>query len=82
QVVSFPEFFSWVSTQTMLIKFNQHKNRLNHQKLENCEPERKAADFRLSTRPFLSLVEKKWLAFQLLLAVKQCHEKDICHGKV
>jgi phosphoinositide-3-kinase regulatory subunit 4 len=37
---------------------------------------------RLSTRPFLSLVEKKWLAFQLLLAVKQCHEKDICHGKL
>ncbi|CAA0396905.1 unnamed protein product [Arabidopsis thaliana] len=37
---------------------------------------------RLSTRPFLSLVEKKWLAFQLLLAVKQCHEKDICHGDI
>lgn len=63
---------------------------------------------RLSTRPFLSLVEKKWLAFQvcvrvcalcslsgwlsilitifillvlqLLLALKQCHEKGICHG--
>ncbi|CAG7868271.1 unnamed protein product, partial [Brassica rapa] len=61
---------------------DQHKNRLNHQKLENCEPERKAADFRLSTRPFLSLVEKKWLAFQLLLAVKQCHEKGICHGDI
>nr|VDC75467.1 unnamed protein product [Brassica rapa] len=25
----------------------KHKNRLNHQKLENCEPERKAADFRV-----------------------------------
>ncbi|XP_010438306.1 PREDICTED: phosphoinositide 3-kinase regulatory subunit 4-like [Camelina sativa] len=37
---------------------------------------------RLSTRPFLNLVEKKWLAFQLLLAVKQCHEKDICHGDI
>ncbi|CAN8230088.1 unnamed protein product [Cochlearia groenlandica] len=37
---------------------------------------------RLSTRPFLSLVEKKWLAFQLLLAVKQCHEKGICHGDI
>ncbi|CAF2081899.1 unnamed protein product [Brassica napus] len=63
-------------------RVDQHKNRLNHQKLENCEPERKAADFRLSTRPFLSLVEKKWLAFQLLLAVKQCHEKGICHGDI
>uniref|UniRef100_A0A2P2JZ25 non-specific serine/threonine protein kinase n=1 Tax=Rhizophora mucronata TaxID=61149 RepID=A0A2P2JZ25_RHIMU len=37
---------------------------------------------RLSTRPFLSLVEKKWLAFQLLIAVKQCHEKGICHGDI
>ncbi|KAL5572531.1 hypothetical protein UlMin_022128 [Ulmus minor] len=37
---------------------------------------------RLSTRPFLSLVEKKWLAFQLLLAVKQCHNKGICHGDI
>ncbi|KAI4380720.1 hypothetical protein MLD38_006881 [Melastoma candidum] len=37
---------------------------------------------RLSTRPFLSIVEKKWLAFQLLLAVKQCHEKGICHGDI
>ncbi|PON62468.1 Regulatory associated protein of TOR [Parasponia andersonii] len=37
---------------------------------------------RLSTRPFLSLVEKKWLAFQLLVAVKQCHEKGVCHGDI
>ncbi|KAJ1390293.1 WD40/YVTN repeat-like-containing domain superfamily [Sesbania bispinosa] len=37
---------------------------------------------RLSTRPFLSFVEKKWLAFQLLLAVKQSHEKGVCHGDI
>ncbi|XP_044471517.1 serine/threonine-protein kinase VPS15-like [Mangifera indica] len=37
---------------------------------------------RLSTRPFLTHVEKKWLAFQLLIAVKQCHEKGICHGDI
>ncbi|GAB4852674.1 Serine/threonine-protein kinase [Ancistrocladus abbreviatus] len=37
---------------------------------------------RLSTRPFLSLVEKKWLAFQLLDAVKQSHENGICHGDI
>ncbi|XP_059431883.1 serine/threonine-protein kinase VPS15 isoform X2 [Corylus avellana] len=37
---------------------------------------------RLSTRPFLSPVEKKWLAFQLLLAVKQSHEKGVCHGDI
>ncbi|KAA8534941.1 hypothetical protein F0562_029843 [Nyssa sinensis] len=37
---------------------------------------------RLSTRPFLSLVEKKWLAFQLLYAVNQSHEKGVCHGDI
>ncbi|KAL0426962.1 UNVERIFIED_CONTAM: Serine/threonine-protein kinase VPS15 [Sesamum latifolium] len=37
---------------------------------------------RLSTRPFLSLVEKKWLAFQLLYAVKQSHEHGVCHGDI
>ncbi|KAL6974474.1 Serine/threonine-protein kinase [Sarracenia purpurea var. burkii] len=37
---------------------------------------------RLSTRPFLSIVEKKWLAFQLLFAVKQSHEHGVCHGDI
>ncbi|CAA0838617.1 protein kinase family protein / WD-40 repeat family protein [Striga hermonthica] len=37
---------------------------------------------RLSTRPFLGLVEKKWLAFQLLYSVKQSHEHGICHGDI
>ncbi|KAH0678658.1 hypothetical protein KY284_019743 [Solanum tuberosum] len=37
---------------------------------------------RLSTRPFLCLVEKKWLAFQLLYAVKQSHEHGVCHGDI
>ncbi|KAL8102489.1 hypothetical protein AgCh_027112 [Apium graveolens] len=37
---------------------------------------------RLSTRPFLSLVEKKWLAYQLLYAVKQSHENGVCHGDI
>ncbi|OVA06257.1 HEAT [Macleaya cordata] len=37
---------------------------------------------RLSTRPFLSVVEKKWLAFQLLYAVKQSHENGVCHGDI
>ncbi|EFJ32769.1 hypothetical protein SELMODRAFT_230900 [Selaginella moellendorffii] len=30
---------------------------------------------RLSTRPFLSTIQKKWLAFQLLHAVKQSHDR-------
>nr|ANG08856.1 VPS15 [Nicotiana benthamiana] len=37
---------------------------------------------RLSTRPFLCVVEKKWLAFQLLYAVKQSHEHGVCHGDI
>ncbi|GJS64958.1 armadillo-like helical domain-containing protein [Tanacetum coccineum] len=37
---------------------------------------------RLSTWPFLSLIEKKRLAFQLLYAVKHCHDNGICHGDI
>ncbi|KAG9441768.1 hypothetical protein H6P81_017622 [Aristolochia fimbriata] len=37
---------------------------------------------RLSTRPFLSPIEKKWLAFQLLYAVKQSHDNGVCHGDI
>ncbi|KAF0931099.1 hypothetical protein E2562_002461 [Oryza meyeriana var. granulata] len=37
---------------------------------------------RLSTRPFLSKIEKKWLAFQLIHAVEQSHSKGICHGDI
>ncbi|KAK5998256.1 Putative serine/threonine-protein kinase VPS15 [Cladobotryum mycophilum] len=35
---------------------------------------------RLSTRPFLEDIEKKWLAFQLLCALRDCHARDIYHG--
>ncbi|CAM0943441.1 unnamed protein product [Alopecurus aequalis] len=37
---------------------------------------------RLSTRPFLSQIEKKWLAFQLIHAVEQSHSKGFCHGDI
>jgi phosphoinositide-3-kinase regulatory subunit 4 len=37
---------------------------------------------RLSTRPFLEDIEKKWLAFQLLSALKDCHSRDIFHGDI
>ncbi|KAH7327960.1 hypothetical protein B0I35DRAFT_366464 [Stachybotrys elegans] len=37
---------------------------------------------RLSTRPFLEDIEKKWLAFQLLCALKDCHAQDIYHGDI
>lgn len=36
----------------------------------------------MSTRPFLEDIEKKWLAFQLLCALRDCHAKDIYHGDI
>ncbi len=35
---------------------------------------------RLSTRPFLTRIEKYWIIFQLLKALSQCHSAGICHG--
>ncbi|KAI0478925.1 hypothetical protein GGR56DRAFT_664896 [Xylariaceae sp. FL0804] len=37
---------------------------------------------RMSTRPFLEDIEKKWLAFQLLCALRDCHARDIYHGDI
>ncbi|KAI0213060.1 Phosphoinositide 3-kinase regulatory subunit 4 [Lamellibrachia satsuma] len=37
---------------------------------------------RISTRPFLNSIEKKWLAFQLLCAINQCHKLQVCHGDI
>jgi len=37
---------------------------------------------RMSTRPFLEDIEKKWLAFQLLCAVRDCHARNIHHGDI
>ncbi|XP_048750935.2 phosphoinositide 3-kinase regulatory subunit 4-like isoform X2 [Ostrea edulis] len=37
---------------------------------------------RISTRPFLNKIEKKWLAFQLLCALNQCHKIKVCHGDI
>jgi phosphoinositide-3-kinase regulatory subunit 4 len=37
---------------------------------------------RLSTRPFLEEIEKKWLAYQLLCAVRDCHARNIYHGDI
>lgn len=30
-----------------------------------------------STRPFLSVMEKRWIAFQLLKALEECHAKKV-----
>ncbi|KAF1839378.1 ARM repeat-containing protein [Decorospora gaudefroyi] len=37
---------------------------------------------RLSTRPFLEEIEKKWLSFQLLCAVRDCHARNVFHGDI
>ncbi|KAF2838893.1 phosphoinositide 3-kinase regulatory subunit 4 [Patellaria atrata CBS 101060] len=37
---------------------------------------------RISTRPFLEDIEKKWLSFQLLCAVRDCHDRNIFHGDI
>lgn len=37
---------------------------------------------RVSTRPFLTSLEKKWITFQVLCALHQCHKQRICHGDI
>uniref|UniRef100_A0AC35UBB7 Non-specific serine/threonine protein kinase n=1 Tax=Rhabditophanes sp. KR3021 TaxID=114890 RepID=A0AC35UBB7_9BILA len=37
---------------------------------------------RLSMRPFLMEVEKKWIAYQLLKALKQMKDAGVCHGDI
>ncbi|KAL4907158.1 hypothetical protein BDW74DRAFT_148682 [Aspergillus multicolor] len=37
---------------------------------------------RMSTRPFPEDIEKKWIAFQLLCALRDCHAVDIFHGDI
>uniref|UniRef100_A0A4W3GSE5 Phosphoinositide 3-kinase regulatory subunit 4 n=1 Tax=Callorhinchus milii TaxID=7868 RepID=A0A4W3GSE5_CALMI len=37
---------------------------------------------RISTRPFLNNVEKKWIAFQILNAVDQAHRVGVRHGDI
>ncbi|KAH9942062.1 hypothetical protein B0H21DRAFT_529305 [Amylocystis lapponica] len=37
---------------------------------------------RISTRPFLSMVEKRWIAFQLLNALRDARNRKISHGDI
>ncbi|KAK5947589.1 Serine/threonine-protein kinase [Knufia obscura] len=37
---------------------------------------------RLSTRPFLEDIEKRWLSYQLLCAVRDCHARNLYHGDI
>lgn len=35
-----------------------------------------------STRPFLTVIEKKWIAYQLLRAVSDSHSRGVYHGDI
>ncbi|KAL1939405.1 hypothetical protein VTO73DRAFT_9961 [Trametes versicolor] len=37
---------------------------------------------RISTRPFLSAVEKKWIAFQILNALRDARNRKVSHGDI
>ncbi|KAG9029158.1 Serine/threonine-protein kinase [Tulasnella sp. JGI-2019a] len=37
---------------------------------------------RISTRPFLSIIEKKWIAFQILTGLQAARERKISHGDI
>lgn len=37
---------------------------------------------RVSIRPFLEDIEKKWIAFQLICAVRDCHSRGVFHGDI
>lgn len=37
---------------------------------------------RLSTRPFLTSIEKRWIAYQLLRCVQSLHKRNIFHGDI
>ncbi|KAH0376692.1 protein kinase WD40, partial [Aureobasidium melanogenum] len=37
---------------------------------------------RISTNPSLEDIERKWIAYQLLCAVRESHAKNICHGDI
>ncbi|KAH9814832.1 kinase-like domain-containing protein [Melampsora americana] len=37
---------------------------------------------RISTRPFLSITEKKWIVFQLLTALSQSWKQGVAHGDI
>ena len=37
---------------------------------------------RVSIRPFLETIEKKWIAFQLLCTIRDCQDREVYHGDI
>ncbi|ORX83365.1 hypothetical protein BCR32DRAFT_150444 [Anaeromyces robustus] len=37
---------------------------------------------RISTRPFLNTIEKKWISYQLLKGLSEAHKKGVYHGDI
>jgi phosphoinositide-3-kinase regulatory subunit 4 len=37
---------------------------------------------RMASMPYLTLIEKKWICFQLIYSLTQIHNKGQCHGDI
>ncbi|KAJ2743124.1 Serine/threonine-protein kinase [Coemansia sp. BCRC 34301] len=37
---------------------------------------------RISTRPFLCNAEKRWIAYQMLVGLREAHSRGVCHGDI
>ncbi|KAF9259304.1 ARM repeat-containing protein [Marasmius fiardii PR-910] len=37
---------------------------------------------RISTRPFLSIIEKKWITFQVLTGLRDARDREVSHGDI
>lgn len=46
---------------------------------QNCH---RIMNITFSTRPFLTLVEKKWIAFQILVGLRDSRKKKVSHGDI
>lgn len=36
----------------------------------------------MACMPYLTKIEKKWIAFQILFGLSQIHNKGVCHGNI
>uniref|UniRef100_A0A7N9D1Y9 non-specific serine/threonine protein kinase n=1 Tax=Macaca fascicularis TaxID=9541 RepID=A0A7N9D1Y9_MACFA len=78
--------------EELKIRLNSAQNCLPFQKASEKASEKAAMLFRqyvrdnlydrISTRPFLNNIEKRWIAFQILTAVDQAHKSGVRHGDI
>uniref|UniRef100_A0A7N4NQQ3 non-specific serine/threonine protein kinase n=1 Tax=Sarcophilus harrisii TaxID=9305 RepID=A0A7N4NQQ3_SARHA len=78
--------------EELKIRLNSAQNCLPFQRATEKTSEKAALLFRqyvrdnlydrISTRPFLNNIEKRWIAFQILTAVDQAHKSGVRHGDI